>query len=279
MWSISIALLFINFAMSNNFSVTTIIYSMIAFCMGCITIFFARWNYSLVTMEYSLDRNGIVIRWGETIQIISLNSIKSIIPASSAGLPKISGISWPGNYIGKGKLSTIGNIQCYITEKHLDKVIYLVTEKEIYGISVENPRKFAQEVQLRKNLGQLISLKSHAQRIPNFWCSLTSDRYLQYLLSFSFVSGFLMWLLFAIQFEDLPSQINMNFPLYIQNEIISFKSKYSLFALPQAASIILLLNLALTFFIYKATKFLAYLFLLTTIITSLSFSIAIMMSI
>ena len=136
LWSTGITILFINFAVSENFSVTTcfdlflnnltIIFLSFALCMGLVTIFFAKWNYSLVTMEYSLDRNGVVIKWGETIQIIALDSIKSIIPASSAGLPKISGISWPGNYIGNGKLAKIGNIQCYLTEKQSDKVIYLV---------------------------------------------------------------------------------------------------------------------------------------------------------
>jgi len=247
--------------------------------MGCISVFFTRWNYSLATMEYSLDRNGIVIKWGGTVQIISLNSIKSIIPASSAGLPKISGISWPGNYIGNGKLATIGDVQCYLTEKQPDKVIYLVTEKNTYGISIENPRKFAQEVQLRKNLGQLIPLESHAQRIPNFWESLSIDRYLQYLLFLSFFSVFSMWLFFTIQFQDLPSQISVHFPLYVENEIISLKSKNSLFILPQTASIIFLSNLVIAFFLYKTTKFVSYLFLLTITIINLSFFLAIMMSI
>ena len=279
LWSVGITILFINFAVSENFSVTTIIFSSFAFCMGCIAILFAKWNYSLATMEYSLDRNGLVIKWGGTIQIISLNSINSIIPASSAGLPKISGVSWPGNYIGNGTLAALGNIQCYITEKQSDKVIYLVTEKNTYGISIENPRKFAQEVQIRKNLGALISLESHAQRIPSFWGSLSIDIHLRYLLTLSFLSGLLMWLFFAIQFQNLPNQINVHFPLYVQNEIISFRSKNSLFALPHAASIILLCNLAIAFFLYKTTKFVSYLFLLTTIIINLSFVIAIMMSI
>ena len=279
LWSTGITILFINFAVSEYFSVTTIIFLSFALCMGLVTIFFAKWNYSLVTMEYSLDRNGVVIKWGETIQIIALDSIKSIIPASSAGLPKISGISWPGNYIGNGKLAKIGNIQCYLTEKQSDKVIYLVTEKNTYGISIENPRKFAQEVQLRKNLGQLIPLESHAQRTPNFWGSLSMDKYLQYLLPLSFLSGFLMWLFFAIQFQGLPNQINVHFPLYVQQEIINFKSKNSLFVLPQAASIIFLCNLAMAFFLYKTTKFVSYLFLLTIIIVNLSFIVAIMMSI
>ena len=81
-------------------------------------------------MEYSLDRNGVVIKWGETIQIIALDSIKSIIPASSAGLPKISGISWPGNYIGNGKLAKIGNIQCYLTEKQSDNKTSVLSQAD-----------------------------------------------------------------------------------------------------------------------------------------------------
>ena len=279
LWSIGITILFINFAISDNFSVTTIIFSSFAFCMGCISGVFIRWSYSLATMEYSLDRNGIVIKWGGTVQIISLDSIKSIIPASSAGLPKISGISWPGNYIGNGKLATIGDVQCYLTEKQPDKVIYLVTEKNTYGISIENPRKFAQEVQLRKNLGQLISFESHAQRIPNFWGSLSIDKYFQYLLFLSLFSVFSMWLFFAIQFQDLPSQISVHFPLYVENEIISLKSKNSLFILPQTASIIFLSNLVIAFFLYKTTKFVSYLFLLTITIINLSFFLAIIMSI
>ena len=74
-WSLGVAALLLLGMLDQPFGLLTLGTSMVTVvCVGIASIF-AYWTYSLATLSYALDRNGLVIRWGITRQIILLNAI------------------------------------------------------------------------------------------------------------------------------------------------------------------------------------------------------------
>ncbi len=63
-WSLGIAALLVLGTRDQPFGLLTLGTSIvITACLGVASVF-AYWTYSLATLSYSLDRNGLVIRWG-----------------------------------------------------------------------------------------------------------------------------------------------------------------------------------------------------------------------
>ena len=70
-----------------------------------LTVVFVYWTYSLATMSYALDRNGLVIAWGPVRQVVPLHSIERLVPGSAVGVPSVHGVSWWGHHVGNAERS------------------------------------------------------------------------------------------------------------------------------------------------------------------------------
>ena len=243
-WSLGIATLLVLGTLDQPFGLLTLGTSMVtAACLGVAGVF-AYWTYSLATLSYSLDRNGLVIRWGITRQVIPLGAIERLVPGTSVGVPQVRGVSWMGCHIGHAQIPRIGDVLFYSTHQMPEQVLYVMTTERNYAISVPDPAGFAKQIQLRQDLGPTADVTHHVERA----FSLAQGFWGDHLGWFLAVTGIgvcaAAWLALAYQYGDLPGTVHVFFPPTEVVPLSDTNAKEILIAVPRAATFVLAANLA-----------------------------------
>ena len=153
LWAAAVVLVLFNNGLTSGIGLGQVLSysaSLVALVLAAI---FGYWTYALATLSYALDRNGLVITWGTTRQVIPLGAIERLVPGTSAGVPRVGGVSWWGHHVGRANIERIGEVLFYSTHQTPEQVLYVMTEERNYAISVDDPAAFAQEIQVRQELG------------------------------------------------------------------------------------------------------------------------------
>jgi hypothetical protein len=278
-WSIGIAALLVLGTAGQPFGLLTLGTSaVIAACLGIAAVF-AYWTYSLATLSYSLDRNGLVIRWGITRQVIPLGAIERLVPGTSVGVPQVQGVSWMGYHIGRAEIARIGNVLFYSTHQTPEQVLYVMTTERNYAISVPDPAAFARQIQVRQDLGPTAEVTHHVERalasMQGFW----EDR-LGWLLAASALGVCaIAWLLLAFQYGGLEQTVRVYFPPAEVNPLSETNPKAILIGIPRAGTIVLGLNLVAGVLMYAWDRTVARLTLGAGIALQVGFLVALQLAI
>lgn len=203
------------------------------------------WTYSLATLSYALDRNGLVIAWGPVRQVVPLHSIERLVPGSAVGVPRIRGVSWWGHHVGNAEVERIGPVIFYSTHQTPDHVLYVMTNERNYAISVEDPAAFAQEVQLRQDLGPTAPVTHRVERSGRLLQTLLADRLASILAAAAVIGLAVVWIHVAIRYPSLPQALTLNWPPSTQSTVVTVTGRDAILELPRTATILLVANLAL----------------------------------
>ena len=273
-WSLGIAALLVLGTLDQPFGLLTLGTSMVtAACLGVAGVF-AYWTYSLATLSYSLDRNGLVIRWGITKQIIPLGAIERLVPGTSVGVPQVQGVSWMGYHVGRADIQRIGNVLFYSTHQTPEQVLYVMTTERNYAISVPDPAAFARQIQVRQDLGPTAQVTHHVERglsaVQGFW----GDR-IGWLLAVTAISlcG-IAWLALAFQYGGLPGTVHVFFPPAEIAPLSETNTKDILTDVPRAATVVLALDLVVSTMMYVWDRAIARLLLGAGIALQIGFLVA-----
>lgn len=242
-WALVAALLLVNASLSADFGFWAFLASAGAAIAVVLAALFAFWSYALATLAYSLDRNGLAIQWGPTRQVVPLQSIERLVPATSLGLPRVRGVSWWGYHVGTADLDQVGPVLCYSTHQSVDQLLYVMTTDGTYAISVEDPAEFAREIQMRQELGPIVSVTHHVERTGTAAQPIWHDGF---ALRLSALAGALLlavWLQVAIRYGDLPPTIAIHFPAVRSDSVVTVSGRDALLEVPRAATVLLGLNL------------------------------------
>ena len=278
-WSVGIAALLVLGTLDQPFGLLTLGTSVvIAACLGVAGVF-AYWTYSLATLSYSLDRNGLVIRWGIMRQVIPLGAIERLVPGTSVGVPQVQGVSWMGYHIGRADIARIGNVLFYSTHQTPEQVLYVMTTERNYAISVPDPAAFARQIQVRQDLGPTAEVSHHVERslsaLQGFW----SDRMGWALAGVAIGVCAIAWLLLAAQYGALPETVHVFFPPAEVNPLSDTNAKNILIGVPRAATIVLALDLVAGVLMYAWDRTVARLVLGAGIAVQVGFLVALQMAI
>lgn len=257
-WAVAITLVLGIFAFDRPFDlVTTIAYLGMAMG-GALALLFAFWSYSLATLWYSLDRNGLVIHWGPLSQVVPLGAIERLVPGTSVGVPRIAGISWLGYHVGSGVIDRIGKVLFYSTHQSPEQVLYVMTTERNYAISVPDPAEFAREIQVRQDLGPTAEVPHHVERtlptLQGFW----ADRRGMLLAGAMTALGAAVWLVVAWRYGSLPESFELYFPPSHSSPLVELVGRSAVLELPRTASALLLLNLVGGVALYAWDRVAAY---------------------
>lgn len=249
-WAFAIAIVLLTFAWGRPFDViTAVAYIGTAISVG-VALLFAYWCYALATMWYALDRNGLVIHWGVLSQVVPLEAIERLVPGTSAGVPRVWGVSWMGYHVGRGQIERIGDVLFYSTHQSPDQVLYVMTSEQNYAISVPDPAAFAREIQVRQDLGGTAPVSHHVERmmptLQGFW----TDRTGLTLAGIAALLGAFVWLVVAWRYHSLPESFELYFPPSRSSPLVELVGRSAVLELPQTASMLLLANLALGVLLY-----------------------------
>jgi hypothetical protein len=278
LWSLSIATLLINFATASDFEFSTVLAIAAAAAAAALASLFGYWTYALATMNYELDRNGLVINWGVTRQVVPLNDIERLVLGTGIGIPSLKGISWFGYHIGLTPIEHIGDVLFYTTHQNAQQVLYVMTSERNYAISVEDPAHFARQVQIRQDLGPTAPVTHHAQRLGSAVQGFWYDPIGRVLVASALFATFLMWALVSLRYPDLPAALELHFPATEHTGLVDVRTKDSILQLPRIATLILAINLVIGFALHAWERVAGYVLFAVGAAIQLAFAAAIVIA-
>jgi len=243
LWSAGIGILLINFGLTADVELLAIAaYAGAATSIG-LALLFAYWTYALATLSYALDRNGLVITWGATRQVIPLQAIERLVPGASIGVPRVRGVTWLGYHVGRAQIQRIGEVLFYSTHQTADQVLYVMTTELNYAISVENPADFARHIQIRLDLGPTADVTHHVERSAASLQAFWNDRVGLLIAAAALAAGAAIWGVVALRWTGLPATLELHFPPTERLPLVQVVGRRAILELPQVATAILAINL------------------------------------
>ncbi|MCH8161138.1 MAG: hypothetical protein IIB88_04510 [Chloroflexi bacterium] len=230
------------------------------FSLGCL---FGYWTYSCLTLKYFLDRNGLIIHWGDIRQVIPMDRIERLVPGRELPAPKVTGVSWLGHHVGHGPVEGLGDVIFYATHSSHEELLYVVTAEQTYAISVTDEVQFAEQLQGHQKLGQVVSLpqvtERHSVAALPFWHDTLAQ-----LLALAAIIGCAVTLGYVFhQYPGLPESIP--FPFAAQG----FGDKEELLTIPITGLGLLAVSLVLGFMLHALDRAVGYLLFLAGIGTQI----------
>jgi len=215
------------------------------------------WLYGLFDLRYLLDRNGLVIVWAGTRQIIPLNRITRVVRGETIGEEvKMQGIKWPGYHIAYGQVEGLGLVLSYSTRPLRDQLL-LVTPTITYGISPSDPEGFLADFELRRRLGPIRPLRQRSIQARFVTLPFWRDRIAHLLLALGSVANAALFAYICSIYPALPRFLPLHFDALGQVNRIGPRSEILL--LPACGLIMLLFNSVLGFWVFNRERLAAYL--------------------
>ena len=265
LWAVAVALVLLNNGVTAEIGVGGLLSYGGALAATGLAATFAYWTYALATLAYAVDRNGLVITWGAARQVIPLGAIERLVPGTAVGVPSVRGISWWGHHIGRAHIERIGDVLFYSTHQTPEQVLFVMTSERNYAISVQDPAAFAQEIQLRQELGPTAEVTHHVERsgvaLHPFW----SDRLGIALALLAVLAGAAVWAQIAMRYGGLPPTLELHFPPTEVVPIVTVVSREAILELPRTASLMLALNLALGLAFFSWDRVAGYVLLIAAV--------------
>lgn len=215
-------------------------------------------TFSVLSLRYRLDRNGVSIRWAGNEQVIPIRDIQQVIPGDHLGetIVRRRGLHWPGHERGDGLVPGIGRTRFHAT-RPLEEQLLLVTPGRTFGISPASNEAFLKAFQERKELGPNRLLDPEFK--PARWStwSIWTDQTAWILLGAAVGINLLLFGFLSARFPNLDLQLPLHFNSLGQVDRIGTKGE--LFALPIIGLIILGANLIAGLALYKRERAGSYL--------------------
>ncbi len=128
----------------------------LAWAVGAIALvlagLFAAWAGAVGTLAYIVRSDLLEIRWGWRRVLVPIGSIQRLVPGRTLDPPEVGGINWWGCHVGAGDVKRVGYTLFYSTHGSPDEILYVVTDGEAYGLTVEDQAEFAEAIQARAAL-------------------------------------------------------------------------------------------------------------------------------
>jgi hypothetical protein len=213
-------------------------------------VLLAYHTLSCLTLRYRLDRNGLVVSWLGTRELIPIRDIQRIVPGHELDgtIVQRKGVRWPGHERGEGLLPGLGRTR-FLATRPLAEQLVLVVPGLAYGISPHDTERFLRAFDDRRELGpnRLLEADCHEAR----WLSwpLWTDQTAWVLLGLALFINLALFAYLSARFPAMDHQL----PLHFNNQGLADRigTKMELFALPIIGLIILATNALLGLILYR----------------------------
>jgi hypothetical protein len=133
--------------------------------------------YGLFTARYSIDRDGLKLRWGLAYDDIPIQQLARVDRAAAFNLSEmpVYSVWWPGLVIGKRHIEGLGEVEYFATRNPAEMVVVQSGDR-LLAISPKNVDEFLNAVREALRMGALSTYEEVSTR-PNFALArLGSDR-------------------------------------------------------------------------------------------------------
>jgi hypothetical protein len=204
------------------------------------------------TLEYWVDRDGVVVVWGPMRQVVPMGQINRVqrgaVPVTAEG-PRPW--HWPCPDCRPVQSDQLGLVRMYAT-RPLGEQVLLVTPDGSYGLSPENPQAFIDALQARFRLGVARPLRAEVRRPPLWTWELWRDWRALALISAGLLGVLVMSGALAFRFPALSSDLPLHFDVNGIPDRIAPKS--DLIVLPVIGLLTWIVNLAIGVWVYRRNQ-------------------------
>jgi hypothetical protein len=229
--------------------------------------------YALQTASYILEREGIQVRWGLRSEDIPMDEVLWVHPAAelSAPLP-LPALRWPGAVIGKRQLAGGGEVE-YLAGNFRD-MLYIATPGGGMVISPADPDRFLEVFQRFTEMGSLSPLPARSVYPTFLLARVWSSRPARFLLLTCLTLGLalLIWVLLSIQGT---SQVHLGFQPDGSPGNLVPAIRLILLPLMNGFFFLVALFLGVLFFRRDASRPMAYILWLASVLTNVFFLLAV----
>ena len=165
--------------------------------------------YALWRASYTLQRDGIQLKWGLREETISMDSINWVRDSQelSANLP-LPRLRWPGAILGVRHLPDGTQIE-YLSAQSNQMILVSAAER-IYAISPANPEEFLLAYQRFAELGSLTPLPPHSAYPANLLRRVWASSPARYLLLSGLLVSLVLLVLVSLSVPSTP-EISLGF--------------------------------------------------------------------
>lgn len=273
-WALAVTILLLNFGLGASLGIAGLLAFVGAIAAGGLALLFAYWTYALATLSYALDRNGLVINWGTTKQVIPLGAIERLVPGTAIGVPRVEGVTWLGYHIGRASIQRIGDVLFYSTHQDPEQVLYVMTTERNYAISVPDPAAFAHEIQVRQDLGPTAEVTHHVERTGAAAQAFWHDPVGRSLAVIALGAGAMMWGVVAFRYPGLPATFELHFPAWQALPVPDIVEREAILELPRTATLVLGINLLVGLALHAWDRVAGYVLFIAAIVIQVGFVLA-----
>ena len=224
--------------------------------------FWAYAYYGLASLQYHIDRNGLVISCGGVHHTVPMEAIRRIIPGREVTVSRdFRGIGWPGYLTGRIRLRGLGWIITRSTEP-VERQIIVATDTMAYGISPKDPEQFLEDLAVRRSLDPVRRLEESTRRASLASWPVWHDIWFWLALLLPFLACAVLFGLVVGYYDTLPGRIAIHFDASGQVDRIAPKSR--LLLVPAIAGLASLANGLLGLSLHNRERMASYLLLLAT---------------
>jgi hypothetical protein len=229
-------------------------------------------GYALYRALYTLERDGLRLRWGLRTEDIPLPNIEWIRPVKEMGFHiPLPLLNLPGGILGSRHVEGLGQIEFLAAEQ--DGMLLIATPGKIYAISPTSPNDFMRAYQMVSEMGSLTPIDSRSGATIQFISHAWKDRFLRTLF---IASLWLTILLFILVNVYIPQRSAISLGFNTNGSLIPPGPSEQLLLLPILASFTFVFDLATSLFFYRRLEQrpVAYLISASSVITPLLLIIA-----
>lgn len=225
--------------------------------------------YALWRAGYSLEREAVHLKWGLRIEDIPMSAIEWVRTEVDLGYPLL--LPWlrlPGAVLGARRLPDGKHLEYFAV--HTRRLVFIGTQKQVYAISPEDPKRFLDI------FGQLMEMGSLSQQparsvYPAVLIRLVwSDRIARYLILAGFVLSLLLLLLVSF---IIPTTAMISLRFDATGAPLEYIPSVQLMLLPVLNTSFFIGDLLLGLFFYRKfeNQLLAYLLWGSSVFTGILF--------
>jgi hypothetical protein len=205
-------------------------------------------SFALAQSSYTLDRDGLRLRWGLRGEDIPLPQIEWVRPAAELGfrLP-LPLFQWPGAVVGRRKVEGLGEVEFIGSDVRL--LLLVATPQKVYAISPADGRAFIRSFRQIIELGSLSPLPSYSVLPAAFLQKVWQDRPARWLV----LAGLaLTGILFILAGLIIPTRSTISLGYNALRQPLDPVSADRLLLLPLLGSVAYLGDLLAGLFFYRS---------------------------